>query len=249
MGSSSMNSPAETPNRRNRITMISEPLETGHADDIENNVVSIDWARTELDEPNILLYDTLSIGVDKIILNAVKDYIVDGFQWGSQEGPFCDEPIRNVKFRIVDALIAPESSDRGMSEIRRCVQHATHSAFLLAMPRFMEPVYYVEIQTSRDYVDVIGRLLACKRGAVISTAEAHQPGTLSVIKAHLPVIESFGFNEALKEKKMFWLSVFDHWAIIPRDPLDNNIVLRPSEPTPTDTGIPSSRPFDTKPST
>lgn len=34
---------AETPNKRNKITMIAEPLEKGLAEDIENQVVDISW--------------------------------------------------------------------------------------------------------------------------------------------------------------------------------------------------------------
>ena len=34
---------AETPNKKNKLTMISEPLEKGLAEDIENEVVSINW--------------------------------------------------------------------------------------------------------------------------------------------------------------------------------------------------------------
>ena len=26
-----------------------------------------------------------------------------GFQWACREGPLCDEPVRNVKFRMLDA--------------------------------------------------------------------------------------------------------------------------------------------------
>lgn len=36
---------AETPNKKNKITMIAEPLEKGLAEDIENEVVSINWNR------------------------------------------------------------------------------------------------------------------------------------------------------------------------------------------------------------
>lgn len=36
---------AETPNKRNKITMISEPLEKGLAEDIESQVVNINWNR------------------------------------------------------------------------------------------------------------------------------------------------------------------------------------------------------------
>lgn len=36
---------AETPNKKNKITMIAEPLEKGLAEDIENQIVDISWNR------------------------------------------------------------------------------------------------------------------------------------------------------------------------------------------------------------
>lgn len=56
--------------------------------------------------PNILLDDTLPSEVDKGLLSAVRESIVQGFQWGAREGPLCDEPMRNCKFKIMDATIA-----------------------------------------------------------------------------------------------------------------------------------------------
>ena len=41
---------AETPNKRNKLTMIAEPLEEGLAEDIERGEVSIDWDRKQLGE-------------------------------------------------------------------------------------------------------------------------------------------------------------------------------------------------------
>lgn len=63
--------------------------------------------------PNILVDDTLPSEVDKGLLSSVKDSIVQGFQWGTREGPLCEEPIRNVKFKILDAVIAMEPLHRG----------------------------------------------------------------------------------------------------------------------------------------
>jgi len=63
--------------------------------------------------PNILVDDTLPSEVDKGLLGSVKDSIVQGFQWGTREGPLCEEPIRNVKFKILDAVIAQEPLHRG----------------------------------------------------------------------------------------------------------------------------------------
>lgn len=96
--------------------MIAEPLEKGLAEDIENESVKIAWTRKRLGEffqtkydwdllaarsiwafgpeatgPNILVDDTLPTEVDKSLLSTVKDSIVQGFQWGTREGPLCDE--------------------------------------------------------------------------------------------------------------------------------------------------------------
>uniref|UniRef100_A0A2P2MHA5 SNU114 homolog n=1 Tax=Rhizophora mucronata TaxID=61149 RepID=A0A2P2MHA5_RHIMU len=257
--SSSMKCFAETPNKKNKITMIAEPLEKGLAEDIENGVVSIDWNRKALGDffktkydwdllaarsiwafgpdkqgPNILLDDTLPTEVDKGLLGAVKDSIVQGFQWGAREGPLCDEPIRNVKFKIVDARIAPEPLHRGSGQIIPTARRVAYSSFLMATPRLMEPVYYVEIQTPIDCLSAIYTVLSRRRGHV--TADVPQPGTPAyIVKAFLPVIESFGFETDLRyhtQGQAFCLSVFDHWAIVPGDPLDKSIVLRPLEPAP-----------------
>ncbi|PRQ55666.1 putative protein-synthesizing GTPase [Rosa chinensis] len=257
--SSSMKCFAETPNKKNKITMIAEPLERGLAEDIEKGVVSIDWSRRDIGNffqtgyewdvlaarsiwafgpdkqgPNILLDDTLSSEVDKSLLNAVKDSIVQGFQWGAREGPLCDEPIRNVKFKIVDASIAPEPLHRGSGQIIPTSRRVAYSSFLMATPRLMEPVYYVEIQTPIDCISAIYTVLSRRRGHV--TADVPQPGTPAyIVKAFLPVIESFGFETDLRyhtQGQAFCLSVFDHWAIVPGDPLDKSIVLPPLEPAP-----------------
>jgi len=70
---------------------------------------------------------------------------LDRFQWGAREGPLCDEPIRNVKFKIIDARIAPEPLHRGSGQIIPTARRVAYSAFLMATPRLMEPVYYVEV--------------------------------------------------------------------------------------------------------
>lgn len=75
---------------------------------------------------------------------------MDRFQWGAREGPLCDEPIRNVKFKIVDAKIAPEPLNRQSGQIIPTARRVAYSAFLMATPRLMEPVYYVEVMFFSD---------------------------------------------------------------------------------------------------
>ncbi|XP_013931909.1 PREDICTED: 116 kDa U5 small nuclear ribonucleoprotein component [Thamnophis sirtalis] len=250
---------AETPNKKNKITMIAEPLEKGLAEDIENEVVQITWNRKKLGEffqtkydwdllaarsiwafgpdatgPNILVDDTLPSEVDKTLLGSVKDSIVQGFQWGTREGPLCDELIRNVKFKILDAVIAQEPLHRGGGQIIPTARRVVYSAFLMATPRLMEPYYFVEVQAPADCVSAVYTVLARRRGHV--TQDAPIPGSpLYTIKAFIPAIDSFGFETDLRthtQGQAFSLSVFHHWQIVPGDPLDKSIVIRPLEPQP-----------------
>ena len=107
---------AVTPNKKNKITMVAEPLDDGIAQDIESGKVSIkdpirkvgqffeenyDWDKLASrsiwafgpDEmgPNILQDDTLPSQVDKKLLSTVRDTVRQGFSWGTREGPLCEE--------------------------------------------------------------------------------------------------------------------------------------------------------------
>lgn len=97
-------------------------------------------------------------------------------------------------------------------------------------------------------------LLMCllPRGHV--TQDAPVPGSpLYTIKAFIPAIDSFGFETDLRthtQGQAFALSVFHHWQvreggrgggvnvmffsaqIVPGDPLDKSIIIRPLEPQP-----------------
>ncbi|ESO05879.1 hypothetical protein HELRODRAFT_105890 [Helobdella robusta] len=250
---------AETPNKKNKITMIAEPLEKGLAEDIENEVVQIGWPRKRLGEffqnkydwdllasrsiwafgpdttgPNILVDDTLPSEVDKTLLASVKDSIVQGFQWGTREGPLCDEPIRNVRFKILDAQISTEPIQRAGGQVIPTARRVAYSAFLMATPRLMEPYFFVEVQAPADCVSAVYTVLARRRGHV--TQDAPVPGSpLYTIKAFMPAIDSFGFETDLRthtQGQAFCLSVFHHWQIVPGDPLDKSIVIRPLEPQP-----------------
>ncbi|XP_031572562.1 116 kDa U5 small nuclear ribonucleoprotein component-like [Actinia tenebrosa] len=250
---------AETPNKKNKVTMIAEPLEKGLAEDIENEKVLITWNKKKLGEffqtkydwdllaarsiwafgpentgPNILVDDTLPSEVDKSLLNTVKDSIIQGFQWATREGPLCDEPIRNVKFKILDAVIAGEPIHRGGGQIIPTSRRVAYSAFLMATPRLMEPYFFVEVQAPADCVSSVYTVLAHRRGHV--TQDAPVPGSpLYTIKAFIPAIDSFGFETDLRthtQGQAFCMSVFHHWQIVPGDPLDKSITIRPLEPQP-----------------
>ena len=136
--------------------MIAEPLERGIAEDLETGRVTMRMSAKERgtffqekyqwdllasrsiwafgpDEngPNILLDDTLPSQVGKKLLGTVKEHITQGFQWGAREGPLCDEPMRGVKFRVLDASLAQEPIFRGGGQIVPTARRVCYSSFLM----------------------------------------------------------------------------------------------------------------------
>jgi len=250
---------SETPNKKNKLTMIAEPMDKNLAEDIENEVVSMAWPKKKVAEffktkydwdvlaarsvwsfgptamgPNVLVDDTLPSEVDRRLLGSIKDYVVQGFQWGTREGPLCDEPIRNVKFKLLDATVAAEHVHRAGGQIIPTARRVTYSSFLMATPRLMEPYYFVEVSAPADCISAVYTVLARRRGHVVQ--DLAKPGSpLYTVKAYLPVIDSFGFETDLRthtQGQAFCLAVFDHWQIVSGDPLDSSIVIRPLEPQP-----------------
>ncbi|CEM07887.1 unnamed protein product [Vitrella brassicaformis CCMP3155] len=250
---------AETPNKKNKVYMAAEQLDPGVADDLEKGLISSKWEHSQLGDffmhkyswdvlsarsiwafgpdaqgPNMLLDETLPTDVDKALLGTVRDLIVQGFQWATREGPLIEENIRNVKFKLNDALIASDPISRGGGQIIPTARRVAYSAFLLATPRLMEPVLYSEIQCPADCVSAVYTVLARRRGRVVR--DLPKPGTpLYICQAVLPAIESFGFETDLRTHtsgQAFCMSMFDRWEVVPGDPLDKSIVLRPLEPAP-----------------
>ena len=244
-------------NCRNKITMIAEPLDKGIAEDIESGRISIKqpirmlgkyfqeqyhwdllasrniWTFGPNDNgPNILVNDTLPSEVDRKLLGQIRESVNQGFQWATREGPLCDEPIRNVKFRLLDATIADQAIYRGGGQIIPTARRVAYSSFLTATPRLMEPIYSVEIQAPADCVSVVYTVLSKRRGHVVQDLpKAGSP--LYTIKALIPVMDSVGFESDIRlstQGQAFCQQMFDHWQIVPGDPLDTTQVVRPLEP-------------------
>ena len=112
---------------------------------------------------------------------------------------------------------------------RRCA----YSAFLMATPRLMEPVFEMQIQAPADVVASIFPVLARRRGHVVQ--DAPKPGApFYTVKAYIPAIDAFGFETDLRaftQGQAMCFQHFDHWSIVPGDPLDRSVVLHPLEPS------------------
>jgi len=233
---------SKSPNKHNRLFMRACPMPDGLAEDIENGEVNprddfktrgryladkYDYDVTEARKiwcfgpdtmgPNLMI--DCSKGVQ--YLNEIKDSVVAGFQWATKEGVMCDENLRSVRFNVYDVTLHADAIHRGGGQIIPTARRVLYASMLTAEPRIMEPVYLVEIQCPENAVGGIYGVLNRRRGHVFE--EAQTPGTpMFVVKAYLPVNESFGFTADLRSNtggQAFPQCIFDHWQVLPGCPL------------------------------
>jgi len=234
---------SKSPNKHNRLFMRAAPMPDGLAEDIDKGEVNprddfkirgryladkyefdITEARKiwsfgpETNGPNIMVDCTKGVQY----LNEIKDSCVAGFQWATKEGVLCDENLRSVRFNLYDVALHADAIHRGGGQIIPTARRVLYACMLTAEPRLLEPVYQVEIQCPENAVGGIYGVLNRRRGHVFE--EAQTPGTpMFVVKAYLPVNESFGFTADLRSNtggQAFPQCVFDHWQILPGNPLD-----------------------------
>lgn len=245
---------AETPNQKNKITMTAEPLSEGIAEDIESGKVDIRWPVKQVGKffqeyhdwdmmasrsiwafgpddkgPNILQDDTLPNEVDKRLLNSVRESMRQGFQWSTREGPLCEEPIRNVNFKILDVNLAPQPIYRGGGQIIPTARRVCYSSFMLASPRLLEPVFSCHITCPGPVVSSVYNLINRRRGGVLSDSPIAGTPLYSVL-GQVPVVDSFGLETDLRvasEGQAYISMVFDRWQVVPGDPMDKDQKTEP----------------------
>ncbi|VDN82249.1 unnamed protein product [Brugia pahangi] len=236
---------SKSPNKHNRLFAKALPMPDGLADDIDKGEIN---ARDEMKARAKILaekydYDVtearkiwcfgpdgtganILVDVTKGVqyLNEIKDSVVAGFQWATKEGVLCDENMRGVRINIHDVTLHADAIHRGGGQIIPTARRVFYASVLTAQPRLLEPVYLVEIQCPENAVGGIYGVLNRRRGHVFE--ESQVAGTpMFVVKAYLPVNESFGFTADLRSNtggQAFPQCVFDHWQVLQGNPLEPN---------------------------
>jgi len=236
---------SKSPNKHNRLYMKAVPMPDGLPEDIDKGDIN---ARDEPKNRGKILADKFGYDVNEArkiwcfgpdgtgpnilvdvtkgvqYLNEIKDSVVAGFQWATKEGVLCDENLRGVRFDLHDVTLHADAIHRGGGQIIPTARRVLYACILTAKPRLLEPVYLVEIQCPEAAVGGIYGVLNRRRGHVFE--ESQVAGTpMFVVKAYLPVNESFGFTADLRSNtggQAFPQCVFDHWQILPGDPFDSS---------------------------
>jgi elongation factor 2 len=235
---------AKSPNKHNKLFLNAEPLKEELTLEIENGTIKAGddiklTARTLIDKyeweqhdarklwtfgpentgPNLLVDQTKAVQY----LNEIRDSMESAFQWATKEGVVAEETMRGIRFNILDVELHADAVHRGGAQIIPTARRVYYACEYTASPRYMEPVYLVDIATPSDVMSGIYQCFSQRRGLIFQ--EESVCGTpLLNLKAYLPVAESFGFTghlRSLTSGQAFPQCVFDHWEVIQMDPFDN----------------------------
>ena len=177
------------------------------------------WTFGPMTDGANFIYDATK-GVNYLL--EIKDSVVAGFQWASQQSVLCDEQMRGIIFKLMDVTLHADSIHRGMGQIMPTSRRAMFAAMLVSKPTLQEPLFLVDISVPQDSAGGCYEVLAQRRAIIVG--EEQRPGTpMCQLKAHMPVNESFGFTPALRKAtggKAFPQMIFSHWQNMEGDALN-----------------------------
>ncbi|KAM0833929.1 hypothetical protein ACQ4PT_063947 [Festuca glaucescens] len=159
---------------------------------------------------------------------ALMNSILSGFQFATNAGPLCDEPMWGLAF-IIEPYIFADNSDAAhqsdqynifSGQVITAVKEACRAAVLQNNPRLVEGMYFCELTTPTEQLGSTYAVLGKKRAKILK--EEMQEGTsVFTVHAYLPVAESIGFSNELRtvtSGAASALLVLSHWDAIPEDP-------------------------------
>jgi elongation factor 2 len=245
----------KSPNKHNRFEILVEPLEPEVIKAIEEGKITDRQEKKEranilrefgwethaarniisIIGPNILT--DVSKGVQ--YMREVEDYIIEAFKEVVEEGPVMREPVRGLKVLIDDAMLHEDSVHRGPAQIIPAVRRPIQAGILLANPILLEPLLKLEVRVPQEFMGGAIKVIQGRRGRIL-TMEAEED--ISIVKASLPVANSFGLAAELRsetEGRAIWATQFEKFDQLPRELQDQVIRdtrkrkgLKPEPPTP-----------------
>ncbi len=146
-------------------------------------------------------------------MNEVKDSVVNAFLSATKHGVLAEENLRGARFNIVDSVLHTDSVHRNAPQIVPCSRRLFSGLQLASTPTLLEPIFMVEITAPANVLGGVYQTINQRRGQIVD--EIKQEGSpLHVVKAYLPVAESFGLSSVLRSNtqgRAFPQCFFDHW--------------------------------------
>ena len=225
---------ARSPNRQNKLWVQVEPLAESIIKLIEKGGLAEDMGTKQIGDvlkgtgwpadeaENVWMLEghknlLVNMAGEVSYLQETRDTIISGFEWACKNGPLCEEPIRGMKVKLLNASFHEDPVYRDPAQIMPATRRGIFGSFLSSTPVLLEPVYKVVVSMPVQWVGEVSGLIAKKRGRILSS---EQRGPLIMITGFVPVAETFGLSADLRSATSghaFWQSTFDHWEKVPEN--------------------------------
>lgn len=158
--------------------------------------------------------------------SSLADKVTHAFQLATHQGPLCNEPIQGIAvfLETLQTHITPEETSQNMGrltgEILRTTREAITTGFLDWSPRILLAMYSCEIQASAEVLGRVYSVITRRRGRIVSESLL-EPSTNFTIIALLPVAESFGFSDEIRQRTSGFAApqlVFEGFEMLDEDP-------------------------------
>ncbi|MEN6610711.1 MAG: elongation factor EF-2 [Methanoregulaceae archaeon] len=247
----------KSPNRHNRFYFDLEPLPDNIVAMIKNGEVSMN--QSALERRDVLLKagmdkdeaknvkdiqgTSMLIDMTKGIqyLNETMELILEGIHEALAGGPLADEPVQNLKMRLVDVKLHEDAIHRGPAQVIPAVRGAIKGGILLANDSLLEPIQKIQITVPTDQMGNATSQIQGRRGQVLDISSE---GDSITVVGKAPVAELFGFAGDIRsatEGRAMWSTEFVGFEIVPNNMVKDTVVairkrkgLKEQMPTPSD---------------
>jgi len=235
---------AKSPNKHNRIYLNAEPL--GEECTIAMEKGTIAWSQETKLRARIMADDygwdvtearkvwTFGLPGDGLCnmlcdttkgvqyLHEIKDSMVGAFLQVTCAGILMEEAMRGCRFNLSDMTMHADAIHRGAGQIMPPMKRAVYACQIKSGPAILEPMYVCDITVPNHAIAGVYSTLNARRGVI--EGKEDRPGTpLCKVKAFLPVLESFGFTQLLRQNtsgQAFPQMIFSHWQVCQGDIYD-----------------------------
>jgi elongation factor 2 len=221
----------KSPNKHNKLWVTIEKLPEEIIEAIRSGKISEMQTRDERqktlkqfgwetdDARNVVAVEGNNILVNRIrgrqYVEEVMDHIKSGFREAVYTSVLAKEPAYGLKINLEDVSVHEDPVHRGPAQILPMTWRPIWCAFLLSEPKLLEPLISFECKVPNDFVSNVIAIVQKRRGKILDMVNEED---MVVVKAEMPVAESFGLAEELRSStqgRAFWATQFSRWAPVP----------------------------------
>ena len=247
----------KSPNRHNRFYLDLAPLAPDVVSAIRNGEVSMNMMEVErravlmkagfdkdeakgikdIDGTNVFIDMTKGVQY----LNETMELILEGFHEAMAGGPLADEPVMNLRVKLIDVKLHEDAIHRGPAQVIPAVRAAVKAGMLIAGDVLMEPYQKIQINVPQEQMGAATGQIQGRRGQVF---DMQSEGDQFVVTGKAPVAELFGFASELRsatEGRAMWSTEFAGFDVVPTNILKDVVMairkrkgLKLEMPRPTD---------------